>query len=996
VALLTLTPLQLTGEGHPSAAKAVNESSSIGTPEGVPLPKSAAGQSQSPAQKNAQAQPVRDFDMESRHGTSIPLRDMPTVDVAPPYPHREHEPLKRPLPANMKASAVTAEPDRVAQYAPRPLGANPTVGVNFMGLGICAGGVATCGSPSDSEGNVGLTQYVEFINTAFAVFDKKTGALLAGPTAGSSLFNALGGDCATTDDGDPIVQYDKAAKRWILSQFSVANASTTHPSSECIAVSKTSDATGSYNLYQFTYSNFDDYPKMGVWSDKWLINYNMFGLTTTPGQPSNTYVGDEMCALDRANMLAGNPANQACTLANPGVNCNVSACEFTLLPSDLDGATPPAAGNHGFFIDLAPTNTNTLDMFSVTSVNFGGGSLMVSGPKVITIPSFTYPCGFLNTGNTVCVPQNDGGAQQVDTIGDRMMYRLAYRNFGSYDVAFASHTVDAGVGTGQTAVRWYEIRNMSGTPSVFQSGTYAPDSSYRWVPSIAMDKSGNIAVGYSLGSSSLNPSIAISTRAPGDAPGTLGNETVIPTAGPGAQQGISRWGDYTAMTVDPVDDCTMWYIDQFMPSTGVNWGTEIADFLMAGCGVSKLPITSAPSSAQAGVPFSITVKAEGSSGQTVPGYRGTVHFTSSDTSAMLPADYTFTAADAGAHTFSVVLVSLNSQTITVADANSSIITPGQATILVGPGPTARFTVSNLNPAPPETAGTAFNFTVTAVDQFGNTATGYAGTVHFSSSDPQAVLPGNSTLVNGVASFGGNLKTAGNRTLIVTDTVSSSITGSANVNVIAAAASQFALVVPATAKQGTPFNFSLTAKDPFGNVATSYRGTVAFTSSDGSAAKPANYTFGAGDNGIHVFSATLNTLGGQTLTATDSVNSSITNTSGVITVGTSDPALHAVPRTIRIFRATPPVIVGSFTDDDTAESGSSLSATINWGDGSPVDSGASVTIVHVGGLPNLFNVLGSHTYANKRRFTVTVTVTDSAGGSIPITSTAQFGPRTFSF
>ena len=953
------------------------------------------------AQKTRQIQPVRDFDVEAKHATSIPFRDMPTVDVAPPHPHVEHEPLKRPLPQGMVASAgKAAGPDRVAQMQHRVLGAMPTVGVNVVGEGITNGGLG--GDPSDSEGNIGATQYVEFINTAFAVFDKKTGMRVAGPTAGSTLFTNLGGDCAATDDGDPIVQYDKAANRWILSQFSVSNAfnnpatGKSDPASECIAVSQTSDATGVYNLYQFTYPNFNDYPKMGVWTDKWLVNYNMFQLPTTPlsTNPNGTpgaFVGDEMCALDRTNMLLGNPANQACAPAN--------ANEFTLLPSDLDGSTAPPASNHGFFIDL-PQTGNSLDMFTVSSANFSTGALTVNGPTVISVPSFTFVCPTI--AGTVCVPQ-PGTAQQLDTIGDRLMYRLAYRNMVNFETVLVSHTVDTGLGTGQTGIRWYEIRNVSVTPSVFQSGTYAPDSNDRWVPSAAMDKSGNIAIGYSVGSASLDASIDFSTRAPGDPAGTLGNETLIQT-GEGAQEPsmhcspCDRWGDYTAMTVDPVDDCTLWFINQYMGSTGsFNWDTKIANFQMAGCGkVTQLPITSAPGAAQAGVPFSITVTAEGPAGQTVPGYRGTVHFTSSDTLATLPSNYTFTAADAGAHTFTVTLVSLGSQTITVADANNNGITAGQATIVVGPGPATQFAVSATSPPPPEMAGTAFTVTVTAKDQFGNTATGYAGTVHFTSSDPQAVLPGNSVLTNGTKSFGATLKTAGSRTITATDTVSSSITGSANITVNAAAASQLAFVVPATAKQGTAFSFSLAAEDPFGNVAPTYRGTVTFTSSDGGATKPGPYTFVAGDNGVHIFSATLATNGGQTLTATDSGNS-IAKTSGTITVSASDPALHAsAPRTIRIFRATPQVLVGSFTDDDTSEDNSTnhLTASINWGDGTPPDT--NTTIVHVGGLPNLFNVLGSHNYKTKSRFTVTVTVTDSAGGSVQITGTSQFFPRTFSF
>ena len=289
-------------------------------------------------------------------------------------------------------------------------------------------------------------------------------------------------------------------------------------------------------------------------------------------------------------------------------------------------------------------------------------------------------------------------------------------------------------------------------------------------------------------------------------------------------------------------------------------------------------------------------------------------------------------------------------------------------------------------------------TVQAKDAGNNNTTNYSGTVHFTSSDPQAVLPANSTLTNGGGSFSVVLKTAGTQTVTATDTVTSSITGSASLTVNAAAANHYSLTVPPTATVNTPFTIRLVAQDIFNNTAKNYTGTAHFATSDAAAGVvlPANYTFQLADNGQKIFTngVTLQTTGPQSITATDTGNGTI-NASVPITV-TNDAAITPTPnqtpnRTIRIFRNNVPVVVASFTDGDLTENGSHLSATINWGDGNTT----SGTVTRVA-TTNVFNVSGNHTYAKKGRFNVKVTLTDS-GGSIAIAnSTAQFFPRNFSF
>jgi uncharacterized protein (TIGR03437 family) len=286
-------------------------------------------------------------------------------------------------------------------------------------------------------------------------------------------------------------------------------------------------------------------------------------------------------------------------------------------------------------------------------------------------------------------------------------------------------------------------------------------------------------------------------------------------------------------------------------------------------------VVSAPSTATAGTAFSFTVTAVDLNNNTTPAYAGTVHFTSTDGSATLPADSTLTN---GVGTFSSTLKTAGNRTITATDTVTSSITGTSGTITVNAAAATTFTVTALSP---ETAGIAFNVTVTALDQFANTATGYAGTVHFTSTDPSATLPANSTLTNGTGTFSVTLKTPGTRAITATDTVTSSITGtSSSITVNPGAATHFVVTAPTPHTAGTAFNITVTALDQVGNTATGYAGTLHFTSTDGLATLPADSTL---TNGVGTFSVTLKTAGNQSITATDTVTSSITGTSNTITI-----------------------------------------------------------------------------------------------------------------
>src|ERR1700716_2595398 len=508
------------------------------------------------------------------HDVSLPLSEMIRHAPPPSLARRPVEPMKRiPLPPGLEQ--LQEDPVlQTATIAPP----TPPVLQSFEGLGNGQYGFSVTGAPPDTNGTVGATQYVQWVNTSFAIFNKTNGALISGPTAGNTLWSGFGGGCQTNNDGDPIVIYDKLAQRWVFSQFSV----TTTPYLQCIAVSTTSDATGTYNRYSFQYTNFDDYPKMSVWSDAYYETFNMFAGGTT-------FVGADACAYNRSAMLAGTAATQVCFQQGTSVG--------GLLPADLDGTTAPPAGSPNYMMYFGTNNLN-LYKFHVDFTTPSNSTF--TGPTVISVAAFNPLCA----GGT-CVPQS-GTTQQLDSLADRLMYRLAYRNFGNHESLVVNHSVTAGSSGG---VRWYEIQNPSGTPSVAQQRTFAPDSNYSWMGSIAMEQAGDMALGYSVSSSTVSPSIRFTGRTPADPVNTMEAETSI-IAGTGSQNGtLTRWGDYSAMTVDPVDDCTFWFTTEYMKTTGTfNWNTRIPTCKCPGCGGAVTPDSTLSAS-----PTSLTI-VQGTSG----------------------------------------------------------------------------------------------------------------------------------------------------------------------------------------------------------------------------------------------------------------------------------------------------------------------------------------------------------------------------------------------
>jgi hypothetical protein len=515
---------------------------------------------------------------EFKHDTGPLLRE-----VAPLLPEfstpSEHE-IENNVNPNHNWKNLT-EPDAVLQRPENsPTVQTPNFNLEFDGLGVGDNFFCNC-MPPDNDGAPGTSQYVQYINLFYAVYSK-TGSRVLGPLAGNSFWSGFGGSCQADNSGDPIVRFDAAAQRWVVSQFAINGSGSDY---ECVAVSQTADATGAYNRYAFAFNAFPDYPKMGVWPDGYYFTFNNFNTAGT------ALIGADACAADRTKMLAGQAATMICFQGNSN--------QWSYLPSDLDGPTAPAAGTPNFVMELDPSGSANIDMFKFHVDFTTPSNSTFTGPTLIPVSSFTPLCNPQARGR--CVPQPTAGSDLLESLGDRLMYRLVYRNFGDHTTLLTTHSIVAGSSGG---VRWYEIRNPESAPTVYQSGTFAPDSQYRWMPAIAMDKNQNIAVGYSRSSSAAGnyPSVVYTGRVPTDPLGTLESEVVL-KAGAGSQSsGYSRWGDYSSMTVDPTDDCTFWFTEEYEKVTGgFNWSTAIGSFTFPGCsGTPDFSLSASPNSLTVG------------------------------------------------------------------------------------------------------------------------------------------------------------------------------------------------------------------------------------------------------------------------------------------------------------------------------------------------------------------------------------------------------------
>jgi hypothetical protein len=442
-------------------------------------------------------------------------------------------------------------------------------------------------NPPDPNGEVGPNHYVEMINLVFGVYDK-AGNLLLGPVDTGTLWSGFAIPDCTDPSGDPIVIYDQLENRWLLTQFTTRDPTFYN----CVAISTTGDPTGSYYRYAFTTGpNFPDYPKYGNWKKSYVITTREFG-------PNGEY-GIGVYALEKNKMIAGNPnARMVGFFIDGNVPANLPLVGDGLLPADIDGTKQP---KEDAAIPLVGTQDDgagygaTFDALNIWDLKIKWkstpeASLVLKAQLPVASFDSIFPCAPTSRD---CLPQpgitNPDQYLDILSYRQRPTFRLAYRNFMTYEALVTNQSVEALPGV--AGVRWYEIRRTGSTYSLYQQGTYAPgDGVHRWMGSIAQDKKGNAALGYSVVNGvDVFPGIRYTGRLAGDPLGemTLGEGTIID--GTGVQTTTnSRWGDYTDMTVDPTDDCTFWYVNQYYTlegqlSSAAGWQTRIGSFKLPGC-----------------------------------------------------------------------------------------------------------------------------------------------------------------------------------------------------------------------------------------------------------------------------------------------------------------------------------------------------------------------------------------------------------------------------
>jgi len=418
--------------------------------------------------------------------------------------------------------------------------------------------------PPDTNGDVGPNHYVQMVNLSFAVYSK-TGTLLYGPFNNNTLWAGFGGPCQNDNSGDPVVVYDPLADRWILSQFAVSTGSHV-----CFAVSQTGDPTGAYYRYAFNIGGFPDYPKIAVWPEAYLATFRNFGAVFDM----------QAAAFNRAKMLAGDPSAE---MYIESISDAMPVPVDGYLPVDLDGTSTPAGAPAMFvgYVDgLANPDDDYMVMFEMDVDWANLGNSTFDGPFYMQAAPFDSDlCG----GSRDCIPQPDT-AQGVDSLNKATMHRGAYRDYGFYQSIALNHSVDVD-GTDHAGVRWYELRNSGAGWGIYQQGTYAPDSDHRWMGSVALDQVGNLAAGYSVSSDTVYPSIRYAGRLVTDPLGDLAQGEGSIIVGIGSQtHPAGRWGDYSAMAVDPVDECTFYYTTEYIETTGsAPWQTRIASFKFDEC-----------------------------------------------------------------------------------------------------------------------------------------------------------------------------------------------------------------------------------------------------------------------------------------------------------------------------------------------------------------------------------------------------------------------------
>ncbi|MGH9415226.1 MAG: hypothetical protein ACRD01_01225, partial [Terriglobales bacterium] len=418
----------------------------------------------------------------------------------------------------------------------------------------------------------GPDQIVQIINSELVVYSKKgrkypaTGKVLYGAVPTDTVWSGFGGRCASTNSGDAVVRYDQLARRWLIVMpiFSRPPNDPTGRYGMCYAVSQTSDALGRYYRYEFVRPHFPDYPRPAVWPDGYYL----------PTSSGDGVIQKQDCVADRARMLKGEPATEQCVV--------IDGVSF-LNNADLDGTKLPPKGAPDIL--LAAGGTQLKEIYNSDVIYWWKVHVDWSDYHRTTVTAGTpipvAPFHFLCNGQlSKCVSQPLAG-HYLDSQGDKLMQRVVYRNWSGHQSILAEHSIDTAAHSG--AVRWYEFRlNQAGDPTVYQQGTYAPDAHDRWMASMAMDKSGDIGIGYSYGGDGAYAGQRFAARMAGDPPGKLTLKEAVLAEGGGSQEG-NRWEDYTTTAIDPSDDCTFWYVGDYLKPDATASTTRIGAFRLPGC-----------------------------------------------------------------------------------------------------------------------------------------------------------------------------------------------------------------------------------------------------------------------------------------------------------------------------------------------------------------------------------------------------------------------------
>jgi PKD repeat protein len=425
--------------------------------------------------------------------------------------------------------------------------------IDFAGMSLSANGA---GWPPDTCGDVGPNHYVQAVNTSIGIYNKTTGALIS-----ASTFDAFFGGsapCNNDNNGDPIVLYDRYNQRWFILDF--AWTSTSGPFYYSIAASQSSDPTGSWWQYCFQADSslLNDYPKCGVWHDGIYTTANMFVYS------SGAFQHVKIHAFKTPDIYNG-------TLTSQSLVDN-SAQAWSILPSNSISATAPVGPNYMYAVDANEFGGSSIDAIYVWKLDVDWNTpanTTWTGHSTLNVAAY---------GLTASRIPQSGTSVQLDSLYGRLMYPANYRNFGTHESVYLNHVAES---NSKRVTRWYEIRINGGTSSIYQQGTYDPDSLHRWMGSIAGDKNGNIALAYSVSASTMKPSIRYSGRLSTDPLGQLSQGEASLIEGTGHQTTYTRWGDYSHLTIDPSDDETFWYTTEYYVSSGTNWQTRIGSFKLA-------------------------------------------------------------------------------------------------------------------------------------------------------------------------------------------------------------------------------------------------------------------------------------------------------------------------------------------------------------------------------------------------------------------------------